>query len=545
MERRSPMAHGVTPVRDTSARDESLARFERLVELSPDGILVHDGERITAVNAAFTRLAGATRREQLVGHAVDLVMQPPHLKAVQGQLTGALRDTELSPAVRDTVHRLDGGSVEVEVRAVVFLDHDLPSAHLVVRDITARLEAEEAARELTTQLHQTQRLEAVGALAGGVAHEVNNMLQVILGFGGLLLEEPTASPECHADVHEILTAAEHAASVTRQLLEFSRHASHQPQYIDLGVTTRRIEPVLRRLVGEGRRFRYDDAATVTCRMDVGQLEQVVVNLVLNARHATPIGGQIVLRVGAVHVREQRLAADGSTIPYGYYAILEVRDTGVGMDAFTRSRIFEPFFTTKPSGEGTGLGLSAVQGILAQNDALVTVDSVPSQGSTFTVYFPAAFAANSEGTPAAPVRPSIMAEPRGRTVLVVDDEPSVRAVTARVLGMAGYDVLQSPDGAAALAAMARRGAPDLVISDLMMPDMGGVELARHIEARWPTTPVLFMSGYPVDALQRRGTAQGARGLIEKPFTSTLLLAKVAALLDAPAPTAVPGLLPTTA
>lgn len=545
MELRSPMAYGLSSVRDASAPDERHARFERLVELSPDGILVHDGEHITAVNAAFTRLAGATHREQLVGQAVDRFLQPPHLKAVQRQLTGALRDTELSPAVRDTVHRLDGSTVEVEVRAVVFLDHDLPSAHLVVRDITARLASEEAARELTTQLQQTQRLEAVGALAGGVAHEVNNMLQVILGFGGLLLEEPSASPECRADVHEILTAAEHAASVTRQLLEFSRHASHQPQYIDIGVTTRRLEPVLRRLIGEGRRFRYDDTATVTCRMDVGQLEQVAVNLVLNARHATPIGGQIVLRVGTSHVREHRLTADGSSIPYGHYAILEVRDTGVGMDAFTRSRIFEPFFTTKPSGEGTGLGLSAVQGILAQNDAFVTVDSVLSQGSTFTVYFPAAFAANSEGTPAAPVRPVIVAEPRGRTILVVDDEPSVRAVAARVLGVAGYHVLQSPDGATALAAMARRGAPDLVISDLMMPDMGGMELARHIEARWPTMPVLFMSGYPTDVLQRGATTPGARGLIEKPFTSTLLLAKVAALLDAAAPTAMPGLLPTTA
>lgn len=541
MELGSQMTHGKSPMPST-ARDENLAHFERLVELSPDGILVHDGERITAVNAAFTRLAGATRRDQLVGHAVDLVLQPPHLKAVQGQLTGALRDTELSPAVRDTVHRLDGGTVEVEVRAVVFLDHDLPSAHLVVRDITARLAAEETARELTMQLQQTQRLEAVGALAGGVAHEVNNMLQVILGFGGLLLEEPSVSPECRADVNEILTAAGHAALVTRQLLEFSRHASHQPQMIDLGASARRLEPVLRRLVGEGRRFTYADAPTVTCHMDPGQLEQVVVNLVLNARDATPVGGSITLSVGMCHIRERRLTADGSPIRYGHYATLTVRDTGSGMDATTRSRIFEPFFTTKPSGEGTGLGLAAVDGILAQNGALITVDSTPMHGSTFTLFFPAAFAANVEVTRSPPVPPATPV-PSGSIVLVVDDEPSVRAVAARVLGMGGYRVLQAADGASALALIDAHGLPDLVLTDLMMPDMGGAELARRVAERWPALPVLFMSGYPADVLS---PDQGERGLIEKPFTAPVLLARVAALLGSRPRTATPlDLPPTTA
>jgi two-component system cell cycle sensor histidine kinase/response regulator CckA len=522
---------------------ERLARFERLVELSPDGILVHDGEHITSVNAAFARLAGATKSDQLVGLPVDMLLRPPHLKAVQDQLTGALRDTEVSPAVRDTVHRLDGGSVEVEVRAVVFLDHDQPSAHLVVRDITARLAAEETARELTSQLQQTQKLEAVGAMAGGVAHEVNNMLQVILGFGGLLLEEPSMSPECRTDVREILTAAEHAASVTRQLLEFSRHAAHQPTFIDLGATIRRIEPVLRRLVGEGRRFSYDEMPGVTCLMDSGQLEQVVVNLVLNARHATPVGGSISLTVGATHVRERRATADGPPVPLGYYATLAVRDTGVGMDPFTRARIFEPFFTTKPSGEGTGLGLAAVQGILAQNHALITVETAIAGGSTFTVYFPAAVGANFTSPPARGVSRAVTPVPDGLTVLIVDDEPSVRAVAARLLRAAGYRVLLAVDGASALEIVERHGPPHLVLSDLMMPDMDGGELSRRLAERWPTLPMLFMSGYPADVMQRETAVSGTRGLIEKPFTASLLVARVASLVGAgphrPSPAGLPA------
>ncbi len=528
------MAFERAPTRDARERDERLARFERLVELSPDGILVHDGERITAVNAAFTRLAGATRSDQLVGQPVDLLLQPPHLKAVQRQLMGTIRDTELSPAVRDTMHRLDGGTVEVEVRAVVFLDQGQLSAHLVVRDITERLAAEVVARDLTSQMQQAQKLEAVGALAGGVAHEVNNMLQVIIGFGGLLLEEPSASPACRSDVREILTAAEQAASVTRQLLEFSRHAAHQPQFIDLGATIRRIEPVLRRLVGEGRHFSCDDTSTATCRMDSGQLEQVVVNLVLNARQATPLGGSISLAIGTTHVRERRLTADGSAIPPGHYARLAVTDTGTGMDPFTLSRIFEPFFTTKPSGEGTGLGLAAVQGIMAQNDGLITVDSAISKGSTFTLYFPATFAANFEAPPEPPTRRPIATQYRGTTILVVDDEPSVRAVAARVLGLAGYRVMLAASGTSALAIIDQHGAPDLVLSDVMMPDMGGTELARRIAERWPTLPVLFMSGYPADLTPRESTTTDDRGLIHKPFAPPVLLARVAALLSSRAP-----------
>ncbi len=370
----------------------SVVEFERLVELSPDGILVHDGEHIVAVNAAFTRLTGAARRDQLVGHPIDGLLRPPHLKAVQGQLSGRIRNTELSPAVRDTLHRLDGRTVEVEVRAVVFLDGDRPSAHLVVRDITDRLAAEERTRDLATQLQRAQKTEAVGLLAGGVAHEVNNMLQVIMGFGGLLLDEPSASAACRDDAQQILTAAAHAASVTRQLLEYSRRASHHPLIVDLAAPTRRLEPVLQRLVGTERRFSIDYQPSVSCLMDEGQLEQVLVNLVLNARHATPIGGHISVVMGHAHIGAGLDAADGQPIPPGHYATLVVRDTGIGMDASTLSHIFEPFFTTKPRGEGTGLGLAAVYGILTQNGAAITVESTLSGGSTFSVYFPVTIAA---------------------------------------------------------------------------------------------------------------------------------------------------------
>ena len=508
-------------------RDE---RCQELVELAPDGILVHDGERIVLANAAAVRLAGATRREQLVGLPIDTFLDPPYLKAVQTQLTDPDMPAELAPSVRDTFHRLDGSDVQVEVRAAVFMDHDRPSAHLVMRDITGRLAAEQAARHMDQRLQQAQRMEAVGALAGGVAHEVNNMMSVILGFSDFLLRDTRLPPECLADVREIMKAGDRAAAVTRQLLAFSRRAVHRPQVVDLGAAVRGTEPVIRRLLGERRHLVVEADAGPRVWVDPGQLEQVVINLALNARDAMPVGGTLTITTAEAELASGITAADGAAIPAGRYATLLVRDTGAGMDAATQARIFEPFFTTKPTGQGTGLGLAAAHGILTQSDGYIGVASAPGQGAAFTVYLPVHLVADTAERRGEPPRAGPDPTQAGATVLVVDDESAVRAIAARSLEHGGFRVLQASDGASALELVDRHGPPQVVLTDLMMPGVGGAELARRLKERWPALPIIFMSGYSAEELHRQGAVGLEVEVIQKPFTPGGLVQSVAAALS---------------
>ena len=432
--------------------------------------------------------------------------------------------------MRDTFRRLDGSEVEVEVRAVAFMDHGRPSAHLVIRDITERLAVEQAARHMEERLQQAQRMEAVGALAGGVAHEVNNMMSVVLGFSDFLLRDERLPPECLADVREIMKAADRAAAVTRQLLAFSRRAVHRPQVVDLGAAVRGAEPVVRRLLGEGRQLVVVADAGPRVWVDPGQLEQVVINLALNARDAMPAGGTLTITTAETELASGTAAADGAAIPAGRYATLVVRDTGAGMDAATQAKIFEPFFTTKPIGQGTGLGLAAAHGILKQNNGYITVASAPGQGATFTVYLPVHLVADTVKLRGEPPRAGADPTEAGATVLVVDDEPAVRAVAARSLEHGGFRVLQASDGANALELVDRHGPPQLVLTDLMMPGMGGAELARRLKERWPALPILFMSGYSAEDLHRQGAIGSDGEVIQKPFTPTGLVESVSAALS---------------
>jgi two-component system cell cycle sensor histidine kinase/response regulator CckA len=513
--------------RDDGDLDE---RYQQLVELAPDGILIHDGGRIVLANASAVRLLGATRRAQVVGLPIDTFLDPPYLKGVQTQLTDSVSPTEPAPPVRDTFHRLDGSQLEVEVRAIAFMDHGRPSAHLVIRDITERLAAEQAARLMDERLQQAQRMEAVGALSGGVAHEVNNMMTVVLGFSDFLLRDARLPAECLADVREITRAADRAAVVTRQLLAFSRRAVNRQQSVELQAFMRDVEPMARQLLGEDRRLVVVADASPWVWVDSGQLEQVLVNLILNARDATPAGGTVTITISESTLPHAIAASGGAIIPAGWYATLAVRDTGTGMDAATRAHIFEPFFTTKPVGEGTGLGLAAVDGIVTQNDGYITVVSTAGQGATFTVYLPALAAADRVERDREP--PAVGADPAhvGATVLVVDDEAAVRAVAARSLKQAGFRVLQAADGADALELVGRHGPPQLVLTDLLMPGIGGAELVRRLRERWPVLPIVFMSGYSAEELNRRGAIASEGELIQKPFTPSGLVGSVVAALS---------------
>jgi len=507
-------------------RDE---RYQQLVELAPDAILIHDGERIVLANASAVRLAGATHRSQLVGLPIDTFLDPPYLKAVQTQLTDSVSPAELAPPVRDTFRRLDGSAVEVEVRAVAFMDRGRPSAHLVIRDITERLAVEQAVRQAQEHVQQAQKMESVGALAGGVAHEINNMVQVVLGFSDFLVRDSRLPEECLTDVREIMRAAERAAVVTRQLLAFSRRAVRRPEVVDLGAAVRDAEPVVRRLLGEGRRLVVVADAAPRVWADPGQLQQVIINLALNARDAMAAGSTLTITATEIDLPAGTAAADGVAIPAGRYGALRVCDTGAGIDAAIQGRIFEPFFTTKPAGQGTGLGLAAAHGVLAQNSGYITVASAPGQGATFTVYLPV-LPADLVERPREPPRDGAAAAPAGATILVVDDEPAVRAIAARILKRAGFRVLQAPDGAGALELVERHGPPETVLTDVMMPGISGAELARRLKERWPGLPIVFMSGYSAEELHRQGATASEGDLIQKPFMPDALVASVAAALS---------------
>ncbi len=513
-------------VRGSAERDE---RYQQLVELAPNAILIHDGERIILANATAVMLAGATHRDQLVGQPIDNFLHPPYLKAVQAQLLGSTDEVKRVPPVRDVFCRLDGSKVEVEVTAIAFLDHGRPSAHLVVQDITERLDAQRAAHLAEEHLQQAQRMEAVGALAGGVAHEVNNMMSVILGFSDFLLQDSALGSERRSEVQQIVRAAERTAAVTRQLLAFSRRAFHQPQVVDLDPVVHDLEPIVRRLLGEGRQLALASDASPRVRVDKGQLEQVIVNLALNARDAMPAGGTLSITTAEIELPKD-VASGGGDIPAGRYATIVVRDSGTGMDGATQARVFEPFFTTKAVGQGTGLGLAAAAGIMRQNGGYIAVASEPGQGATFTLYLPLLpepEVVERRGEQRTDRQPSVSgdAAPTGVTVLLVEDEPVVRAIAARSLERGGFRVLQASDGAAALALMGQRDQPDLVLTDLMMPGIGGAELARRLRELWPALPILFMSGYSIDHLRREDAADFEGVLIQKPFTPDVLVQSV--------------------
>ena len=504
-------------------------RYHQLVVLAPDGIMIHDGERVLLANNAAARLAGATRLDQLIGAPIEGFLRPPFLRGVEEQLLTSGDLSAVVTPIRDRFHRLDGTTVEVDVTAIAFMDGRRTSVHLVIRDVTDRLAVEDASRLLDLHLQQAQRMEAVGALAGGVAHEVNNMMSVVLGFGEFMLQDPELSAGRAEDVREIMKAADRAAGVTRQLLAFSRRAFYQPAAFDLGRAVLALEPALRRLLGVSRGLNIDVAGAPEVWADASQLEQVLVNLALNARDAMGDDGTLSIGAADTEVWGGASAYGSGEIPAGRYGLLTVSDTGGGMDAETQSRLFEPFFTTKAVGHGTGLGLAAVYGILRQNNAYITVESELGSGTRFRLYLPLAAETPTLAAPVAPDTTAVHPAQQDVTVLLVEDEPAVRAIAARSLEFGGFRVIQAGDGAAALEAVARDGPPSLVLTDLMMPGIGGAELAQRLRKSWPDLPILFMSGYSTEDLQSRVIAGGADVTIQKPFTLEGLIASVAMAL----------------
>jgi signal transduction histidine kinase len=395
------------------------------------------------------------------------------------------------------------------------------------RDITARKLAEEALRESQERYQQAQKLESVGRLAGGVAHDFNNLLTVINGYSQMLISRLSADDPMRSELYEINKAGERAAGLTRQLLAFSRKQVLEPRRLDINRVVEEMRPMLERLVGEDVEVQFVlRAESGTIHADPHQLEQVVMNLVVNARDAMPGVGKLLIETANVEWNEG-FAQSHPEAQAGRYVMLAVTDTGVGMDEETKNRIFEPFFTTKGVGKGTGLGLPTVQGIVAQSSGYVEVSSEKGKGTTFKVYLPAL-----AGAAAAVGRPAAASALGGKeTVLVVEDQAEVRKYAVSVLTEYGYRVVAAESAGEALR-VCERERIDLVLTDVVMPNVSGRELADRLEAIRPGTKVLFMSGYTDSVIEHHGVLDAGSEFIQKPFSPEELAAKVRAVLATP-------------
>jgi two-component system cell cycle sensor histidine kinase/response regulator CckA len=386
-------------------------------------------------------------------------------------------------------------------------------------------------RQLQEQLNQAQKMEAMGRLAGGVAHDFNNVLMAIMGYTDLLLLRLAPRDESRSAVEMIQKTAERAQSLTRQLVAFSRKQVIEHRSVNLNTVVKETTKLLKRVLGEDVEVIPALAADLSLvKADPGQLQQVLMNLALNARDAMPRGGRLVIETADREV-DEALAARTVRLRPGPHVVLTVSDTGVGIDPDVLPHIFEPFYTTKPIGKGTGLGLSTVFGIVEQGDGHVQVESVPGAGTTFTVYLPALKESARRAAKKAE-RPERAALPRGsETILVVEDEPAVRETVTEILKTTGYSVLSAGHAGEALLVCERHDGPiHLMLTDVVMPGMGGRELAQRLTQMRPDMQVLYMSGHTDDAILRHGVRDALYSFIQKPFTMDVLARKIRALLD---------------
>jgi len=384
-------------------------------------------------------------------------------------------------------------------------------------------------RRTEEQLRQSQKMEAIGRLAGGIAHDFNNMLSVIMSYASIVSGELKAEDPLRADVEEITLASRRAADLTRQLLAFSRQQVIEPRIVDLNDIINKMDNMIRRLIGEDIRFRTKATPGLgKVKVDPGQMDQVIMNLVVNARDAMPTGGQLTIETGNVDLGEQ-YAREHLGVTPGPHVMLAVSDTGTGMDKATQDRIFEPFFTTKEQGKGTGLGLATAFGIVQQNGGNIWVYSELGKGATFKIYFPQT--AESELPVAAPAQPPAIV--RGtETILLVEDDEQLRVVVREVLEKNGYRVIEAPQGDDALLfAKEHEETIHMVLTDVVMPLMSGKELARILTRLHPEMKVLYMSGYTQNAVVHHGVLDAGANLLQKPITPELLLRRVREVLDA--------------
>ena len=498
------------------ALEESVERFRKLTEASFDGIWIA-GEGLTReVNRGFLEIFGYEHEDEVVGRPVLDFVAPESRQMVHQRVAANIEGTHELVGVRK-----DGGKILLEATARAHTIDGKPGRITALRDLTER-------RTLEEQYRQAQKMEAVGRLAGGVAHDFNNLLTVITAYTDMLLAEFGNEDPRRSDLEEVRKAADRAVGLTRQLLAFSRQQVLEPKLLLLEEVVQQTQKLLMHIIGEDIEL-ATEFGTAACfvHMDRGQLEQVIMNLAVNARDAMPTGGKLTIETAVVDLDVDYATAHWPATT-GRYAMLAMSDTGIGMDEATRARIFEPFFTTKEPGKGTGLGLATVYGIVKQSGGFIWAYSEPGEGATFKIYLPL-----QEDT-TVPTGDEHVPQPAQRgteTVLLVEDSQAVRNIARRMLEQHGYHVIDAPSAKAALELAAGLERPvHLLLTDVVMPEMSGRKLAEAFAAYQPQAKVLYMSGYTDDAVIRHGVLAAKTPFLQKPFSPIALATRVREVLD---------------
>ena len=537
---------GVSTVsRDVTEHQRAQARFTGLLEAAPDAMVCADADgRIAVVNAQAERLFGYGR-DELIGQPVEMLVPDETRQVHPGYRAGYVADPAPRPmgaGMQLAGRRRDGTTFPAEISLSAIDTDEGILITAAVRDATERLESQAERERLLTQaerdklerqLHQSQRLESLGQLAGGVAHDFNNLLGVISNYAAFAAKQiarqaPAGQWQSISDdIEQVEMAAGRAAALTHQLLAFARQEVIQPRALNLNDIVIGVEQLLLRTLGEHVELITDLACDLPLVLaDSGQIEQVLVNLAVNARDAMPGGGKLTIQTTSAQVGEPAAAQAG--LSPGPYVMLKVSDTGCGIPRDVLDRVFEPFFSTKPKGEGTGLGLATVYGIITQAGGNVRIYSEPGIGTTLTGYLPVTSDETARGAPA----PAAAQPGSGQIVLVVEDEPALREVTRRMLADNGYQVTAVCGGLEALAALTHQlNRIDVLLTDVIMPQMQGKELAAKVLALHPDTRVVFMSGYTQGLLSAQGVLEPGIRLIEKPFSEATLLTKLHEVLSA--------------
>ncbi len=508
--------------RAQEAMRESEERYRLLFERNLAGVyrMTLVG-RILECNDALARIFGYASREELVDR--DMAVLYPDTRQRKDFLDALLRTRGLAN-YEMRGERKDGGIAWTFQNATLLADEQAGEVIVegTVSDITER-------RQLEEQLRQSQKMEGIGQLAGGIAHDFNNLLTTVLGYSDMALSQLSEHDPIREDIAEIRKAGQRASNLTRQLLAFSRKQVFEPRVLDLNALIAESSRMLARLIGEHIRFETVlDPELGSVRADPGQVEQVIVNLVVNARDAMPEGGTLTMRTGNADVTAPSARDHGGVAP-GRYIVISVRDTGVGIDPETQKRIFEPFFTTKEKPHGTGLGLATVYGIVSQSGGHIFVASETGRGSTFAIYLPRV---EEAATSAAAAVPAAALRRGSETILLVEDEAAVRGLTLRCLQSSGYTVLQAASAEEALPiAASHAGRLDLLLTDVIMPGASGPELARRLLEKRPGTRVLYVSGYTDASMASQGALDDGAYFLQKPFTPESLARKVREVLDA--------------
>src|SRR5580692_1754682 len=508
------------------AAQEGLRRseinFRSLVTNAPYGICrCNAAGQLLDVNPALLAILGYSSAQELLGrHLGELYADTHHWFELADHLHSAAPFNGLIAEWK----RKDGINTALRVSGRAVCDGDKKTAfELFIEDVTER-------RALEQQLRQSQKMEAVGRLAGGIAHDFNNLLMVISGYSEFLLDRLGPDPALRSPAQEIASAAGRATSLTRQLLAFSRKQMLAPKILDLnGVVTENLK-MLTRVIGEDIDLVMVPAEGLgAVRADAGQIEQVIMNLAVNARDAMPAGGKLTIETSNVTLDDE-YARVHAPLQAGEYVMLAISDTGMGMDIETQSHIFEPFFTTKGT-KGTGLGLSTVYGIIKQSGGYIWVFSELRRGTTFKIYLPRVASAGENVTPVAVTEKPHKTEPGTETILLVEDEANLRYLARLFLEKQGYKVIEAADGAVAMQiAVAHEGTIHLLLTDVIMPGMNGRELAQRISEIRPNVKILYMSGYTENVIGHNGTLDADVRLLQKPFTLRDLKSKVREVLD---------------